>query len=52
MNAQEIGTLVIVVAAAGFLGWRTLSRRRAKTCCGETECPAAKEALKRIPDAK
>ncbi len=51
MSAQEWAAIGIGVLAASYLGWRALRRRLAGTCCGERECPAAREIVKRMQDA-
>jgi len=48
MNAQEIAVLVIGLATVSYIVVRMLRRRRRGTCCGEKECPAAKQILDRI----
>jgi len=45
---QEIAVSLIIAAAVGWLAWRWLRRRAAGNCCGETECPAAKQTLRRL----
>ncbi len=45
---QEIATILIVVAAALWLGVRWRRRRASGNCCGEKECPAAKQTLRRL----
>jgi hypothetical protein len=49
MTAQEVGVLVIGLAAAGYAFVRFVIRRRASTCCGESTCPAAKRAVPETP---
>ena len=41
---QEIGAVVVLALALAYLGWR-IWRRRGANCCGEAECPAAKQML-------
>jgi len=45
---QEIAAFLIIAGAAGWLAWRSLRRRGSENCCGETECPAAKQTLRRL----
>ncbi len=47
MTGQEIIVALLVLLAVGYVGLRLL-RRRAGNCCGESECPAAKEVTKRL----
>jgi hypothetical protein len=46
MSGQEIAVLVIGVVAAGYLLVRYLRRRASANCCGEKECPAAKQTVR------
>lgn len=48
MTTQEWTAIGIGALAGGYLLWRALRRRLVGTCCGERECPAAKEIVKRI----
>ncbi|MDJ0975465.1 MAG: hypothetical protein QNJ98_13455 [Planctomycetota bacterium] len=48
MTAQEIIAFGIGLAALAYIGWRWVVRRRAATCCGETECPAAKRMVEKL----
>ncbi len=52
MSAQEWTVLVIGLATGAYLVLRTVRRRRRGTCCGEKECPAAKQILDRIDRGK
>jgi len=51
MAWQEVLTYVAVGAAAGWLAVRWWKGRASGNCCGEKECPAAREALRRIERA-
>jgi len=51
MSWQELAVYVIVGAATGWLVVRHLRRRASGNCCGEPECPAARETARRIEDA-
>ena len=44
---QEIGALLVLAIALGYLLVRTL-KRRGNNCCGEKECPAAKQMVERM----
>ena len=44
---QTIGAVLVLVAALGYLVWRVLARR-GNNCCGEKECPAAKQMVDRL----
>ncbi|MGH7163204.1 MAG: hypothetical protein ACREID_06955 [Planctomycetota bacterium] len=48
MTAQQWAAYLLVGAAAAYLVARWAARRRAATCCGERECPAAKGMMKKI----
>lgn len=48
MSTQEWIVAAIGAATAAYLGWRLVRRRLAATCCGETECPAAKAVADRL----
>jgi hypothetical protein len=48
---QAIVAYALVAAAALWLLARYLKRRATGNCCGEPECPAAKQTAKRIEDA-
>jgi hypothetical protein len=50
MQVQEIATYAIVGAAVGFLAVRYLRRRATGNCCGEKECPAARDMARKIAD--
>lgn len=45
---QEIGAITLVALAVAYLAWRYLSRRAAGNCCGEKECPAAREMVEKF----
>ena len=45
---QEYGAYVLIALAAGYLVWRFLRRRASGNCCGEKECPAAREMVDRL----
>lgn len=47
MTAQEVAACVLGLLAGGYLVLRLL-RRRAGNCCGERECPAAKEVTRKL----
>lgn len=47
MTVQEIAACVLGLIAGGYLVLRVL-RRRAGNCCGERECPAAKEMTRKL----
>ncbi len=52
MTFQEIATLLLVGAAAGYLALRWWRRRSTGNCCGEAECPAAKATLDKLERAR
>ena len=52
MNTQEWIAYLLVGAAAGYLVVRYFVRRTAGTCCGEKECPASKEMVRKIEQVK
>jgi hypothetical protein len=45
---QDYVAFVLIGAAAGYLAWRYLRRRGSGNCCGEAECPAAKNVLRNL----
>ncbi|MHC4449572.1 MAG: hypothetical protein ACYS0E_05425 [Planctomycetota bacterium] len=45
---QDFAALTLVALAVGYLGWRYLSRRATGNCCGEKECPAAREMVEKL----
>jgi hypothetical protein len=47
MTGQEIAAAILVLLAGAYLTLRIV-RRRAGNCCGEKECPAAKEVTQRL----
>jgi len=47
MTGQEIGVAVLGLLALGYFLLR-LRRRQGGNCCGERECPAAKEVGRRL----
>jgi hypothetical protein len=47
MTGQEIMVALLGLAALGYVLLR-LRRRQGGNCCGESECPAAKEVGKRL----
>jgi membrane protein implicated in regulation of membrane protease activity len=48
---QQIVAYALVALAALWLLRRYLKRRATGNCCGEPECPAAKQTAKRIEEA-
>lgn len=48
MTGQEIAAFGIGLAALAYIGWRWVVRRRASTCCGEKQCPAAKRIVDKL----
>jgi hypothetical protein len=44
---QELGAALVLAAALGYLAWRAV-KRRGNNCCGEKECPAAKQMVERL----
>ena len=48
MSGQEIAACVLGAAALAYLVVRYLRRRRRANCCGEEECPAAKQTLRNL----
>lgn len=48
MTGQEIGVVVVGLAAVTYLVWRWRSRRLAGTCCGAKKCPASERILERL----
>ena len=51
MAAQELITYAIGALALGYLGLRIVRRKLAGNCCGEKQCPAAKQIVQRIGDS-
>jgi len=47
MTGQEIGACLLGLLAVGYVALRLVRRRRGN-CCGEAECPAAKELGRRL----
>jgi hypothetical protein len=45
---QESFAFLLLAAAVGYLAWRFLRRRGAGNCCGEKECPAAREMARKL----
>ena len=52
MNTQEWIAYLLVGGAAAYLVVRFFVRRAAGTCCGEKECPASKEMVRKIEQIK
>ena len=48
MNWQEIVAFGLGAAALTYLAWRWFRRRATGNCCGEPECPAAKQMVERV----
>ena len=48
MSAQAWAACLIGLVAAAYLVWRWRRRRATGNCCGEPECPAAKQTLRRL----
>ena len=48
INVQDIGAITLVALAVAYLAWRYLSRRTSGNCCGEKECPAAREMVEKF----
>jgi hypothetical protein len=49
---QDVVVYLVLAAAAGYLLWRSLRRRGSGNCCGEKECPAAKNMVRNLERAK
>jgi hypothetical protein len=45
---QDIGAFVLVGLAVAYLVWRSMRRRATGNCCGEKECPAAREMVDKL----
>ena len=45
---QDYLAFILVGVAAAYLAWRYLRRRGSGNCCGEPECPAAKNMVRNI----
>ena len=45
---QDIGAFALVALAVAYLAWRYLSHRANGNCCGEKECPAAREMVEKF----
>ena len=48
MTTQEFIAYALGTVALGYLALRVVRRRLAGNCCGEKECPAAKEIVQRF----
>jgi hypothetical protein len=48
VSGQAWAVAAIGLLAALYLAARFVRRRGVSTCCGERECPAAREALRRM----
>ena len=48
---QAYATYLLIAAAAGWLLWRWSRRKISGNCCGEVECPAAKQMVKNLERA-
>jgi len=48
---QELASFAILGSAVAWLLVRYLRRRASGNCCGEPECPAAKETARRIAES-
>jgi hypothetical protein len=48
MTWQELVAYAILVLAVGFLVVRYVGRRASANCCGEAECPAAAETVRKL----
>ena len=48
---QDLVVFLLVGAAVGYLGWRYLRRRASGNCCGEPECPAARNMVRNLVKA-
>ena len=48
MSAQEVLAFGLGALALAYLAWRGLRRRASGNCCGEPECPAAKQMVERV----
>ena len=48
MSGQEIAACLIGALALAYLLLRYLRRRRRANCCGESECPVAKQAIRNL----
>jgi hypothetical protein len=47
---QDVAAYLVLALAASYLLQRYLRRRASGNCCGEKECPAAKETVRKIAD--
>jgi hypothetical protein len=48
MSGQEIAACLIGAIALAYLLLRRLRRRRSTNCCGERECPVAKQTIRNL----
>jgi hypothetical protein len=51
MSAQDWIAYGLGLLAVAYLAWRAWRRRRAGTCCGEKECGAVRDVLRRLERA-
>ncbi len=53
LDMQELLTALVVGLAVGYLFvWRVRRRKATGNCCGEPECPAAKQTLRKLDQLK
>ena len=45
---QDLAAITMLAFAVTYIGWRYLRKRASGNCCGESECPAAREMVDRI----
>jgi hypothetical protein len=45
---QDLVVYFVLGAAAGYLVWRMARRHGSGNCCGEKECPAAKNMVRNL----
>jgi len=48
MTIQQLLAYAIGLLAVGFLVTRYLRRRASANCCGQAECPAAAETVRKL----
>ena len=52
MTWQELVAYGLGLLAVGFLVLRYVRRRASANCCGEAECPAAAETVRKIAQTR
>ena len=51
MTMQELIAYALGATALGYLALRVIRKRLSGNCCGEKECPAAKQIVQRFDEA-